>query len=121
MLPRPALTLLAASALAALAVSACGRRGALEPPQAAALGPAAGAQAAPGAVPGVVQGARTLPDSVGLGGGRPEPDPTAVRAGDELSLSAVPPAGTEAPIQTSRGAKRGYRIPRDPFILDPLL
>ncbi len=44
-----------------------------------------------------------------------------MRAGDELPSSAVPPAGTEAPIQTSKGAKRGYRIPKEPFILDPLL
>ena len=44
-----------------------------------------------------------------------------MRAGDELSLSAVPPGGSEAPIETSRGAKRGYRVPKAPFILDPLL
>jgi predicted small lipoprotein YifL len=113
MSPRSALKILAAAGLAALAASACGRRGALEPPQAAAPTVAGPAQA--------VAGARTLPDGVGLGGGRAEPDPAAVRAGDELSVAAVPPSGTEAPVQTGRGAKRGYRIPKDPFILDPLL
>ncbi|WP_342107762.1 LPS translocon maturation chaperone LptM [Methylobacterium sp. SI9] len=116
MLSNPALKLLAAAGLAALALSACGRRGALEPPQTSA--PAA---VAPQAGSDTVNGRRTLPVSVGLGGGAPEPDPAAVRAGDELSTAAVPPGGTEAPVQTSRGARRGYRVPTEPFILDPLL
>ncbi|MGU3466885.1 hypothetical protein ACLBXO_18725 [Methylobacterium sp. C33D] len=114
MLSKPALKLLAVSGLVALTASACGRRGALEPPQTAA--PAA-AQAGPDAS----TGRRTLPVSVGLGGGAPEPDPASVRAGDELSAAAVPPGGTEAPVETSRGARRGYRVPKEPFILDPLL
>ena len=114
MLSTPALKILAACGLVALAVSACGRRGALEPPQTSA--PAA-AQAASG----TVSGRRTLPVSVGLGGGAPEPDAAAVRAGDELSAAAVPPGGTDAPVETSRGARRGYRVPKEPFILDPLL
>ncbi len=113
MLPNRALTLLAAIGLA-LTVSACGRRGGLEAPVASAS-PAArqpvGATASP----------RQLPGSVGLGGGTATPDPDAVRAGDELSLSAVPAGGSEAPIETSRGAKRGFRVPSAPFILDPLL
>ncbi len=116
MLSNPALKLLAAAGLVALAVSACGRRGALEPPQTAA--PAA---AAAPAASDAVNGRRTLPVSVGLGGGAPEPDAASVRAGDELSEAAVPPGGTDAPVQTSRGARRGYRIPKEPFILDPLL
>ncbi|KQS71483.1 hypothetical protein SAMN02799625_05037 [Methylobacterium sp. UNC300MFChir4.1] len=115
MLSKPALKLLAVSGLVALAASACGRRGALEPPQTAA--PRAGAQASADAP----TGRRTLPVSVGLGGGAPEPDPASVRAGDELSAAAVPPGGTEAPVETSRGARRGYRVPKEPFILDPLL
>jgi predicted small lipoprotein YifL len=113
MLPRFPLGLLAV-ALAALALGGCGRRGALEPPQAAArpapVNPASGPKTA-----------RILPGSIGLGGGQAEPEPEAVRAGDELPLSATPPSGTEAPVQTGRGAKRGYRIPKEPFILDPLL
>lgn len=114
MLSKPALKLLAVSGLVALAVSACGRRGALEPPQTAApaAAPASG---------GAATGRRTLPVSVGLGGGAPEPDATSVRAGDELSVAAVPPGGTDAPVETSRGARRGYRVPKEPFILDPLL
>jgi hypothetical protein len=117
MLSTPALKLLAVSGLAALAVSACGRRGALEPPQTAAPVAPAAAQAGSDAV----NGRRTLPVSVGLGGGAPEPDPAAVRAGDELSVAAVPPGGTDAPVETSRGARRRYRVPKEPFILDPLL
>ena len=119
MLPIRVLTLLAATGLA-LSGSACGRRGALEAPQASAP-----QRAVPGTVPGAATGTtaspRQLPGSVGLGGGSTTPDSDAVQAGDELALSAVPPAGTEAPIETSRGAKRGFRIPKAPFILDPLL
>ncbi|WP_238182228.1 LPS translocon maturation chaperone LptM [Methylobacterium trifolii] len=113
MLPTRALTRLAVAGLVMLALTACGRRGALESPEAAARAQRSAAQ--------VPAGPRALPQSVGLGGGSAEADPDAIRAGDELSASAVPPSGTEAPIQTSRGAKRGYRIPKDPFILDPLL
>ncbi|MCJ2142363.1 LPS translocon maturation chaperone LptM [Methylobacterium sp. E-066] len=115
MLSSPALKLLAVSGLVALGVSACGRRGALEPPQTAAPTPTAQAGS------DSVNGRRTLPVSVGLGGGAEEPTAEGVRTGDELSVAAVPPGGTGAPIETSRGAKRGYRIPKEPFILDPLL
>ncbi|WP_457105864.1 hypothetical protein [Methylobacterium sp. P5_C11] len=114
MLSNPILKLLAVSGLVALAASACGRRGGLEPPQATAP-----ATAKP--VSDAVGGRRTLPVSVGLGGGAPEPDAASVRAGDELSAAAVPPGGTDAPVETSRGARRGYRVPKEPFILDPLL
>ena len=104
MLSSHALKLLAASGLVAVAVSACGRRGSLEPPQTSA--PAAQTST------DSVNGRRTLPVSVGLGG---------VQAGDEVAIAAIPPGGTGAPVETSRGAKRGYRIPKEPFILDPLL
>lgn len=114
MFPNSALKLLVAAGLAALALSACGRRGALEPPQGSAPTKASQASAA-------VNGPRTLPGGIGTGGGTAEPEASAVRSGDELALSAVPPSGTEAPVETSRGAKRGYRIPKEPFILDPLL
>ncbi|GJD34474.1 LPS translocon maturation chaperone LptM [Methylobacterium aerolatum] len=115
MLPRPALTILAVTSLAALALGGCGRRGALEPPQAAAPAAPAGPNAS------APKTARILPGSIGLGGGQAEPEAEAVRAGDELAAGAIPPSGTEAPVQTTKGAKRGYRIPKEPFILDPLL
>ncbi len=117
MLPRSALQILTVTAMAALALAGCGRRGSLEPPPTAA--PAA--STAPAGNAAAVKTARILPGSIGLGGGQAEPDPEAVRAGDELPSSATPPSGTEAPVQTTKGAKRGYRIPKEPFILDPLL
>lgn len=118
MLPRSALQILFVAGLSAVALAGCGRRGSLEPP------PSVGAPAAKAAPTGngsAVKTARILPDSIGLGGGQAEPEPEAVRAGDELPASAIPPSGTEAPVQTTKGAKRGYRIPKEPFILDPLL
>ena len=118
MLPRSALQILFAAGLSALALAGCGRRGSLEPPPTAA---APASTVAPTNNASSVKTARILPESIGLGGGQAEPESEAVRAGDELPSSAVPPAGTEAPIQTSKGAKRGYRIPKEPFILDPLL
>ncbi|MDR7038846.1 MULTISPECIES: LPS translocon maturation chaperone LptM [Methylobacterium] len=115
MLPSRSLKLLIAAGAIALAVSACGRRGALEPPDGAARpGPVAGGPQAPAS-------ARSLPTSIGLGNGAASPDPAAVQAGDELPLSAIPPSGTEAPQTTGRGARRGYTVPRQPFLLDPLL
>lgn len=51
-------------------------------------------------------------------------DSTAVADGDDLDPSAIsgtPQAINEAPVQTSKGVKRGYTIPKQPFILDPLL
>lgn len=117
MLPRPALRILAVAGLAALVLAGCGRRGALEPPGAsAAATPVAGTSGS-----SEVKTGRLLPDSIGLGGGQAEPNAEAVRAGDELSPGAVPPSGSEAPVVTTKGAKRGYRIPKEPFILDPLL
>ncbi len=121
--PTRVLTSILAAALVALALSGCGRRGALEPPPGAAVKTprtvAQGSSATKGTT--TTAGPRSLPESTGLGGGTPEPDPLAVRDGDELPASALAPGGTEAPVETSRGAKRGYRIPKDPFILDPLL
>lgn len=100
----------------ALAASACGRRGALEPPpgtEAARTAPRTGLAG--------VASPRALPQSIGLGGGTAAPEPEAVRAGDELDVLAVPGSGAEAPVKTTRGAKRGYVIPKQPFLLDPLL
>lgn len=118
MLARRTLTIPTALVLAALACAGCGRRGALEPPDGAA----------PTSRPATASSGdafraspRALPQSVGLGLGSASSDPDAVRAGDELPASATPATSGEVPIQTSRGAKRGYVIPKEPFILDPLL
>ena len=112
----PAKTLVALSVsvcVVALACGACGRRGPLEPPGGAV--PERSAATAPASP-------RTLQQGIGLSSGTAPSDPDAVRAGEELPVSATP-AGTDtgASVQTERGAKRGYRIPKGPFILDPIL
>lgn len=103
--------LIAAVALTAvaLAASGCGRRGSLEPPN------------APGKTSSTTPSpSRPLPATVGAGGEAPS-DQAAVAAGDELSPSAVSPGGSGSPLETGRGARRGYTIPKQRFILDPLL
>ncbi|MCE4223732.1 hypothetical protein HCU64_08225 [Methylobacterium sp. C25] len=95
----------------ALAAGGCGRRGRLEPPT-DAPSPAGRTTASPAS-------ARSLP--LGTGAASATPDSDAVRDGDELPASATAPAIDSAPIQTNRGAKKGYKIPKDPFILDPIL
>lgn len=99
--------------LLVLSCAACGRRGALEPPDAGSSdrntvsqGPAS---------------SRALPQGVGLGGGSVAPDPEAVRDGDEVSAAATAPGLDSSPVKTSRGGKRGYTIPKQPFLLDPIL
>lgn len=113
------LTTIAVLGSLALAASACGRRGGLEPPPGLAADKPAVEKSAP-ASPAPAS-PRVLPQSIGLGGGAAAPDPDAVRDGDELDPQAVPGSGTEAPIRTARGAKRRYTVPKQPFILDPLL
>lgn len=103
----PALTLMAI-AVVALSCAGCGRRGGLQPPD-------AGTADAPSPA-----SARGLPQGVGLGG-QAQPDPEAVREGDELAEAATPAGIGGAPLRTSKGAKRGYTIPKQPFILDPIL
>lgn len=102
MLFRSRLTLLLVLGGVALAGSGCGRRGALQAPD-----------------------TRAPAQSSGLGfGSSPVADATAVADGDDLDPSAIsgtPKAIVEAPVQTSKGVRRGYTIPKTPFILDPLL
>ena len=99
-------------ALLAASCAACGRRGGLQPPDGRA-----DVERSSSAVPA---SARSLPQGTGLASGAAAPDPEAVRDGDELPVAA-PPAGTNAPVQTTKGGKRGYTIPKGPFILDPIL
>ncbi|KQT58609.1 hypothetical protein ASG52_20965 [Methylobacterium sp. Leaf456] len=91
---------LIAIGLVALACTACGRRGGLQPP----------GTASPRGLPTTSVGDRAA-----------APDPDAVQAGDELSPAAIPPGGDGVPVTTNRGGKRGYRIPKEPFILDAIL
>lgn len=99
--------------MVALAAGGCGRRGKLESPNGATREPSR-ATSAPAS-------ARSLPNSIGVASGGAAPDADAVRDGDELPLSATPAGIDNAPVQTNRGAKRGFTIPKAPFILDPLL
>lgn len=103
----PAVTLIAI-ALVAVACAGCGRRGGLQPPD-------GGAAEAPSPA-----SARSLPQGVGIGGAA-QPDPEAVRDGDELAEAATPAGNSGPPLRTSKGAKRGYTIPKQPFILDSIL
>ncbi|MCF4128629.1 LPS translocon maturation chaperone LptM [Methylobacterium sp. SyP6R] len=110
--------------LIALSAAACGRRGPLEPPPAAAPAgqPQIGANAA-GANPSVTRpktgaaAVNTLPAGVGLSAGASAPDPE-----DELPSAAVAaPTGIPAPTESSSRRRKGYVIPKGPFPLDPLL
>lgn len=106
MLFRSRLTLIAALGCVALAGSGCGRRGALQSPPDASAAP------------------RASSASTGSGLGVPVSDPGAVADGDDLDpagISGIPQPTVDAPVQTTKGAKRGYVIPKKPFILDPLL
>lgn len=95
-----------------LACGACGRRGSLEAPNGATRERSSSAPAS---------SARGLPQSVSAAGGAAAPDSQAVLDGDELPVSATPAGVDGAPVQTSRGAKKGFTIPKGPFILDPIL
>jgi predicted small lipoprotein YifL len=88
-----------------LALAACGRRGALEaPPDPSAAQKPAAKQAA--AQPG---SQTAQPGSQAAGPGQTD---------EEEADSTLPsPVGTPR----KRNAKRGYVIPKEPFILDPIL
>ncbi|HEX8665565.1 MAG TPA: lipoprotein [Beijerinckiaceae bacterium] len=112
---------LAAASLIALALAACGRRGPLEaPPDAstaaaqrqrqggpAMANPTGAAVAGQTEIPAVAQARRSEATP-------PAPDEDDA---DELPSNIAP-----TPIPTpSAGRKRGVTIPKEPFILDPLL
>ena len=104
-----------AASLLALGLSGCGRRGPLEapadapPPRAA---PAAAARQASRAVAAQPPSIVTQPGSVTLDTPDDETDE------EETASSLVAPP-TPTPVPRKRG--RGYTIPKEPFILDPLL
>lgn len=109
--------------LIALSTAACGRRGPLEPPPAAApaVQPQAGGQG--GGNPGGTRpktgaaAVNTLPAGVGLSAGASAPDPE-----DELPSAAIAaPTGIPAPTESSSRRRKGYVIPKEPFPLDPIL
>ncbi|GJD69370.1 hypothetical protein [Methylobacterium gnaphalii] len=109
--PRRLIALGLCVCMVAVAAGGCGRRGRLEPPT-EAPSTSGRASASPAS-------ARSLPLSTSAAAEAPDSD--AVRDGDELPASATAPGIDSAPIQTNRGAKKGYKIPKDPFILDAIL
>jgi predicted small lipoprotein YifL len=119
---------LAAASLIALALAACGRRGPLEaPPDASAAatqrqreevrsqrqsgpasGPTGGAVAGQTEIPPIAQARRSEATP-------PVPDEDDE---DELPSNIAP---TPIPTAKPGGRKRGVVVPKEPFILDPLL
>ncbi|WP_246102023.1 LPS translocon maturation chaperone LptM [Methylobacterium terricola] len=109
--------------LIAVSAAACGRRGPLEPPPAAAPAVQPRAGGAGGQADGTARprtgaaAVNTLPGGVGLQAGSAAPDPE-----DELPAAAVAaPTGIPAPTESSSRRRKGYAIPKGPFPLDPLL
>ena len=85
---KPPGRLLLTAAVLALSLAACGRRGPLEAPQAAAVSPQPRAQA------------QAASDD----------------DGEEVAEATLP-----SPVPTARRRSRAYTIPKEPFVLDPLL
>ncbi|KMO33987.1 hypothetical protein VP06_15225 [Methylobacterium aquaticum] len=110
---------LALLGLIALSAAACGRRGPLEPPPAAApaVQPQAGTAAGSPRPKTGAAAVNTLPAGIGLSAGASAPDEA-----DELPSAAVAaPTGIPAPVESSSRRRKGYAIPKEPFPLDPLL
>ena len=116
--PVPLRTLMAAS-LIGLALTACGRRGPLEaPPDASAAAAQRPAGLASRPAGGAVAGQTEIPPAAQAR--RSEATPPVPNEDDEDELpSNIAP--TPIPTPKPGGRKRGVTIPKDPFILDPLL
>jgi predicted small lipoprotein YifL len=110
-----------AAVLIALALSGCGRRGPLEPPEAAAASPAA-----PVSAPA---DARLRRSRTTAGQATPPSSTLATRPAavvedtpdDELDESETIQSVIPTPNPTPRKRNRAYVVPNEPFILDPLL
>lgn len=120
---------LLAASLLAFALTACGRRGPLEPPPDPAAVAAqkqrderrqrqqSGARADQLAPEGATAVETKIPPAVETS--RVEGEPPAPED-DDNELPSMFPTATPAP-KPSTGRKRGFVIPKEPFILDPLL
>jgi predicted small lipoprotein YifL len=84
--------------LVALALAACGRRGQPEPPPDPSVSAAQ---------------RQTANQSL------PSAQPTQAAEGEEAETETFVP--TANPTPQRRGARRGFVIPKEPFVLDPLL
>ncbi len=94
-----------------LALAGCGRRGALEPP------PDPVVQAPPGSRDVRRAPAGAAPSQISLQGQGASPGNEAVEEDEEVS---VVPSPIPVPPPTRR-RKGGYVVPKEPFVLDPLL
>lgn len=119
---------LVTASLVVLALAACGRRGPLEAPLTPAEAAAQrqkeevrrqrpGAAARPGDR-GAVADQTEIPPIATARRSEGEPPVPGEDDEDELPSNIAP---TPIPTPTTRSGKRGYVIPKDPFILDPLL
>lgn len=121
---------LALGALAASTLGGCGRRGPLEPPSGAAVPPPA-VSPAPAAEP-APRGGRALPADRRLRPGAAAPasaSPTTLTTGQNSIVEDAPEdaldeddiATAVTPTPTPRRRARAFVVPKEPFILDPLL
>lgn len=120
---RATTTLLGTTALlAALTVAGCGRRGPLEPPGGqAAVSPPSGA--------GVAADARVRPATRAKVTTTAPATTLTTRGADVVADSPDSPDDDEeedttqtvSPIPTPKKRVRAYSVPKEPFILDPLL
>jgi predicted small lipoprotein YifL len=106
--PSPAVRSILIAGAVLIALAACGRRGALEaPPDTSATPPGPPSQASRTARPG-------RPDT--------ETVPAATAADDEdTEESEIAQQIVPTPVPTNRRRSRSYTIPKEPFLLDPLL
>lgn len=107
--------------LIAIGFGACGRRGPLEPPvEAAAVAPPAAAEPAD---------RRLRPRSGTQTRATASPTTLATRSGEIVADSPDSPEDDDpdevtqavSPLPTPRKRSRAYSVPKEPFILDPLL
>lgn len=93
---------LLALGLIAVAAGGCGRRSALLAPNSEAAIKERNASAK---ADGAATGTQTAEDA----------------SDDRDEVSQAGTAATSTPLQTSKGARRGYSVPKQPFFLDPIL
>ena len=103
--PGPSALLACAALLALLALPGCGRRGPLEPPGGSAA-------LAPGKRPELASTPTTLAT---------RPGAVVLDAPESELDEEERPAISVSPSPTPRKRGRAYEVPKEPFILDPLL
>ena len=115
---RSPLTLVLAAMLLASGLSACGRRGALEPPPGAEAPPTIPAPAGAPRPRGRPDTSNRLKVEASPTTLATEPGALVENAPDDDEVAG---ALTASPLPTPRKRVRGYTVPKDSFFLDPLL